>query len=139
MVKISVPQDIGGDLRILPEDTYRATIQDVFYGVSKSKQPKLTVKWVVQSEYSGKKGKGHISTIGENVLETFSLQPQALWNLNTLYKDITGEKLPHGDFTAEEFTQLVKDAIKGAEFDIDVGTSTESGEERSTVMNRIPV
>ena len=68
-MQIHVPEDLGGKLRALPEDTYLAAIQDMFLGESRTGNPKLTVKWVVRSEYSGKHGKDYVSTIGENVLE----------------------------------------------------------------------
>lgn len=139
MIKITVPEDLGGELRVLPEDTYEASIQDIFYGMSKtSGAPKLTVKWVVQSEYSGKHGEDYVSTVGENVLEAYSLQPNALWKLNNLYKTTTGERLPQGDYQPEEFVDMVKNALIGAECLIDVMTDSSQGRERSVVANILP-
>ena len=136
-MQIHIPEDLGGDLRVLPEDTYDAQIQDLFTGSSKAGNPKITVKWVVTSEYSGKKTKDYKPTTGENVLENFSLLPQAVWNLNSLWTEVTGEKLPHGDYSLEEFGEILKTQLIGAEFKIDVTTSTESGDERSNIVNRM--
>jgi len=136
-MEIHVPEDIGGKLRLLPEDTYDATIQDIFYGLSKaSDAPKLTVKWVITSEFSGKQDKNYVSTIGENVLETFSLQPQALWNLNDLYMDVVGEPLPQGDHEPEAFVAMMKEKLLGAEGKIRIEIDPASGEERSKVAER---
>jgi len=137
-IKISVPENVGGELRVLPEDTYEAAIQDIFYGLSQSKQPKITVKWVIQSEYSGTKDKDYQSTVGENVLEAYSLQPNALWKLNTLYKTITGDRLPQGDYEPDDFVQMLKDNLIGSEALIDVVTEDMVGSDRSVVRNIAP-
>lgn len=135
-IKISVPEDLGGALRVLPEDTYEAAIQDLFYGISRtSSQPKVTLKWTVQSEYSGKHDKDYITTVGETVLESYSLQPKALWKLNNLYKLVTGDRLPHADYEPEEFVQMIKDSLVGSECVIDVATEEQNGSERSVVKN----
>jgi len=132
-MQIHVPVDLGGDLRLLPDDTYEAAIQDFFLGKSKEGNPKLTCKWVITSEYTGKHGKGYVTTVGENVLDDFSLLPQALWRLNSLYKAITGEKIPHGDYENEGFLELVKSALVGASGHIELITDDGSGEDRSKV------
>jgi len=132
-MQIHVPEELGGSLRILPEDTYKAVIQDMFLGKSKSGNPKITVKWLIQSEYSGEKDENYISTIGENVLETYSLQPQALWNLNDLYKSITKDRLPMGDYTEEEFLEMLKASLIGASMKIRIITDND----RSIVEERI--
>lgn len=137
-IKINVPENVGGELRVLPEDTYEVAIQDLFYGISRtSQQPKITIKWVVQSEYSGKHDKDYISTVGENVLEAYSLQPNAIWKLNGLYKTVTGERLPMGDYEPEEFVGMVKDALKGFEAMADIATDSSSGDERSVIKNLV--
>lgn len=134
-MKIHVPEDLGGKLRVLPEDTYNAQIQDMFFGMSKTNNPKITCKWVITSE-SDQNPEGDPPTTGENVLETFSLQPKAIWNLNDLYTEVTGNRLPKGDFSPEEFTEMVKQELIGAELLIDVITDTGSGSERSQIVNR---
>jgi hypothetical protein len=132
-MQVHVPEELGGSLRVLPEDTYDAVIQDMFLGVSKTGNPKLTVKWLVQSEYTGEKDEDYISTVGENVLETYSLQPQALWNLNDLYKSVTGDRLPQGDYDEEEFLEMLKNALLGASMKIRLITD----DNRSVVEERI--
>ena len=135
-MQIIIPEDLGGKLRVLPEDTYQARIQDLFLGKSQAGNPKLTLKWVITSEYSGTQPEDYVSTVGEAVLENFSLLPQALWNLNDLYRDITGEQLPAGEMSDEEFLQMLKDALIGAEMSILVTTDDASGEPRSVVEDR---
>ena len=136
-MQIHVPEDLGGKLRLLPDDIYKCAIQDMFLGTSKEGNPKLTLKWVLQSEYSGKHKKDYISTIGENVLETFSLLPQAMWNLNDLYKTVTGEQLPQGDYGPEEFVALLKEQLLGVEMQLRLVTDNASGTDRSVVEERI--
>jgi len=107
-MQIHVPEDLGGDLRVIPDDTYRATIADVFIGKSKSSgQPKATVKWTITSEYSGPtEDEDYVTTVGETVLDTYSLQPQAIWRLNDTYKLLTNDRLPMGDYSDEEFGEI---------------------------------
>jgi hypothetical protein len=112
------------------------TIQEIFFGESKAGAPKLTVKWLITSEYTGKKDKDYSSTVGENILENFSLQEQALWNLNSLYKKATGERLPTGDYQPEEFVGLLKEKLIGYSTQCRVEDDTGSGEIRSTVVER---
>ena len=139
-MQIHVPEDLSGDLRLLPEGTYEAAIQDFFLGKSKEGNPKLTCKWVITSEWSesvskttGKVKKGYVTTVGENILDNFSLLPQSLWKLNSLWKAVTGEKLPHGDYDANDLLDKVKSALVGAAGHIDVYTDDGSGEERSNI------
>jgi len=122
-MKIKVPENVGGgDLRVLPvsEPTYEAVLEDIFLGKSGTGNPKATVKYIVTSEYEGKeaKAKDFESTIGATVLETFSLQEQAIWRLNDLFKQCTGERVPQGDFEEEEFLGMLKDAMVGTNFNL---------------------
>jgi hypothetical protein len=135
-VKIHVPEDLGGELRVLPESRYAATAQDVFIGLSQAKQPKVTVKWVITSEpydIPQESLAGEESTIGETVLDSYSLQPQALWRLNSLYKELTGERLPQGEYSEEEFLGLLKEAIVGQEVILSLESDMGAGQERSKV------
>lgn len=121
MVQIHVPSDMGGTLRQLPEDTYEAAIQDMFLGTAKSSgNPKITLKWVIQSEYSGEHDDDYQSTIGENVLESFSLSANAIWKLNSLYKLVKDENIPQGDYDGDGLVEMLKGELNGAEFLIDV-------------------
>lgn len=132
MVKITIPENMGGELRKLPQDTYQAVLQDLFGGVAKSSgKPKVTAKWLIQSEYSGDHGKDYVSTVGENILDTYSLQENAVWKLNGLYKQVKGENIPHADYSMDEFVAMLKDELKGIEAMIDVVDSDDG--ERSQV------
>ncbi len=122
-MNVRVPEKLGGgDLRVLPvtNPLYQGTIEDVFIGKSGTGNPKATVKYILTSEYEGPeaKAKDFESTIGAVVLETFSLQEQAIWRLNDLFKQCTDERIPQGDFTEEEFGDILKDALIGTDFNL---------------------
>ena len=127
-------------------DIYDASIQDLYIGTSKAaQQPKVTIKWVVTSEYSGieimtkKEKEKHITTIGENVLETASLQPQAIWKLSGLWKEVTGEpKIPMGDYEVEELETILKEQLVGYACKIQVEPDLTQTPPRMSVVARIP-
>jgi hypothetical protein len=133
MVQITVPEDVGSDLRVLPEGTYKMQLKNFIAKMSQAGQPKLIARFVVQTEYEGKHPKGYISTVGETVLEDYSLQPQALFKLNSLYQQATKSKLPQGDFSHEEFCEAMNNALQGIEVQADLYTDTYTGEERTKV------
>ena len=117
MPKITVPSDMGSDLMQFPAGAYDFALKDIILGVSSTNNPKLTFRWICQSESENMKdfGKKYISTMGATLLDTYSLQPQALFKLNGIYKQATGDQLPHGDFEMEEFVEIVKEALQGAQ------------------------
>jgi hypothetical protein len=83
---------------------------------------------------------GEPSAIGESVLETFSLQPQAIFRLNDVYKEVTGERLPQGDYSEEDIEQMLNEALTGSEWnlalELQVPQDGSSTEERTTVVKR---
>jgi hypothetical protein len=117
-MRVVIPENLGGDLRLLPPDTYEAEVADIFVGESQAKQPKLTVKFTLLSEYTGPRGNDFQSCVGEVVLDTFSLQPQAIWRFNDFYKAATGERLAMGDWDMEEFEAMMKEALIGRNFNL---------------------
>jgi len=137
-MRIVVPDNLGSDLRLLPPDTYEGEIADLFIGESQTKQPKITIKYTLLSEYTGKREKDFQSCIGETVLDTFSLQPQAIWRLNDLYKAATGERLPASQegFEKEEFEDMMKEALIGRRFSLllDNEVVPTSGKEQTKVQ-----
>jgi len=137
-MRFVIPENIGGDLRVLPSDSYDAEVVDIFLGESATKNPKATVKYLITSEFTGKKPADFKSTIGENILETFSLQPQALFNINGMYKSVKGTNIPQGDYDDQEFLQLLKDAFIGQRFKlkVTVEANPNTGEEMSKVAGR---
>lgn len=66
----------------LPKGRYTAMVDSVTYGLSQAQQPKLTWSWMITSE----------GLAGRKILQTTSLQPQALWVLKMTLK---GLGLPH--------------------------------------------
>lgn len=138
-MRIVIPENLGGDLVVIPSDSYEAEIQDIFLGESASKNPKATVKYIVLTEYTGKKlPEGIETTVGCVLLESFSLQPQAVWKLNGLWKDVKGENLPQGDFSKEEFEAMLKEELIGKAFTllVDVKDNPNSGEKMNEVVQR---
>uniref|UniRef100_A0A6M3IPY3 Uncharacterized protein n=1 Tax=viral metagenome TaxID=1070528 RepID=A0A6M3IPY3_9ZZZZ len=141
-MQIRVPESLGGgDLRVLPVENplYEADVADIFIGKSGTGNPKATVKYIVTSEYEGKeaKAKNFESTVGAVVLETFSLQEQAIWRLNDFFKQCTGDRLPQGDFAEEEFGGMLKDQCVGTSFHLILNNEADNkGVERTQVEKR---
>ena len=52
------------------------------------------------------------------MLETMSLQPQALFALAKTWKDATGENLPQGDYDEAGFSELLNSTLTGTEWDL---------------------
>lgn len=137
---IHVPEDMGGgDLRLLPSGLANATLQKIYLGTSQNNQPKATVKFVITEEMDGVED-GEPSTIGETVLESFSLQPQALFKLNDMYKAVTGNNIPHGDFSPQEFEAMLTNDLAGTEWTLmleqQIPTQGKSKDPRTVVVKR---
>jgi len=138
-MNIKVPENVGeGDLRMLPvtNPLYEAQIADCFLGKSQANQPKLTVKYTITSEYDGPeaKAKGFEPTVGATVIESFSLQEQAIWKLNDLYKKVTGERIPAGETSEEAFLAAMKKVLVGTPVSLLLKHSkTPKGEDRLEV------
>lgn len=109
-MRIIIPDDIGGEIRALPEGVYDATLDKMMFGKSKEGNPKITVKWIVTSENAED---GEDTTVGETILDSYSLLPQALWRLNRLYKEFSGEDIPQSDYSPEEFLTMLEETLKG--------------------------
>jgi hypothetical protein len=148
-MKITVPKDIGGDLKILPEGPCEATLTELFLGKSTSSgHAKVTAKYVITSEMDIKGQKAYdaegeevdfpedFSTIGEVVLETFSLQPHALFGLNSLYKSVAGRNLPQGDYEPEELVDLLKEELIPREFKLILEVDQYQGKIMTKVAKR---
>ena len=133
-MKISIPKDLGGELKTLPEGPCRAVIEGISLGKSKADQPKATVRYICLTELYSKSASE--TSIGERVLETFSLQSQALWRINDLYKEGTGESLPQGDYEEAELQELLEGALKGTEWNLLLGTEEYEGREQTKVQER---
>jgi len=133
-MRITIPKDVGGELKVLPEGTCRATIEGLSLGKSKENQPKVTVRYICLTELYPSDFKD--STIGERILETFSLQPQALWRINDLYKEATGENIPQGDYEDLEFQEILEGDLKGTEWNLLLETETYEGREQTRVKER---
>lgn len=135
-MKISVPKDLGGELKVLPEGTCTAAIEGVSIGKTREGKPKATVRYVCLTELYPKDAPA--SSIGERILETFSLQPQALWNINGFYKDATGESIPQGDYDDAEFQEILETGLKGTEWSLVLATElTPDGSEQTRVQTRV--
>ena len=133
-MRITIPKDVGGELKVLPEGTCRAAIEGLSLGKSKENQPKVTVRYICLTELYPSDSKD--STIGERILETFSLQPQALWRINDLYKEATGENIPQGDYEDLELQEILEGDLKGTEWNLLLETETYEGREQTRVKER---
>lgn len=129
-MNIVIPDNIPtGELRVLPNGLATAVLEKIILGKSKSGHSKATFRYTITEEMAGAKE----PTVGEVVLETMSLQPQALFNLAGVWKQVTGEKLPMGDYDEKEFEAMLNNTLCGSEWDLMLeaqipsdGSSTEA-------------
>ena len=134
-MKFSIPESIGGDLRLL-KGPCTATLEKLTLGKSKAGFPKVTAHFIITDTGDGFEATGEEPVVGEKVIETYSLQPQALFSLEATYKEVTGESLtslrdksPKGDgeFEVEDFVKLMADVLCGTDWDLILDTQTAPG------------
>lgn len=113
---ISVPKDLGGDLRNDIQGVAKGTLTAMHWGKSQEGKPKVTIEFILTEDIPGLEP----PTTGEKVLESCSLQPQALWKLNIYYKGAKEEDLPSGDHSFEAFQAIVEEALLETEWDLDL-------------------
>lgn len=129
-MQIHVPENIGGELKLM-EGRADSIIDKLILGKSKVGQPKLTVRHIITSELFDDADQ---TSIGETVLDSMSLQPQAMFRVNNLYKSVTGERIPQGDYSAEEFVAMLEEKLKGEPFSLMLEIETgDDGQERTVV------
>ena len=137
-MNIVVPEKISSELRKL-EGIAEAEVESVILGESKSRNPKATVKYVITEDMDGIPD-GDPSTIGEPVLETYSLLPQSMWKINDMYKEVKGERIPQGDFTTEEFDAMLNEALVGSKWTLvleqEIPQDGSSTEPRTVVSDK---
>ncbi len=134
-MKYVVPTDIGSSLRVLPPDTYEAEITDVIFGESAQQKPKCTIIFTLKSDFTGLKGDDFRSCIGEKVIDTVSLQPQAMFKINDYFKAATGDRIPANEdgYDKAEFEELIKENLIGASMSVLLETDSSQGDERTKV------
>jgi hypothetical protein len=136
-MNIVIPDNIStGDLHVLPNGVARAVLEKVMLGKSKSGNSKATFKYTIVEEMDG----ATEPTVGEAVLETMSLQPQALFSLAAVWKAVTGEKLPQGDYEEKEFESMLNNTLAGSEWNLvleaQVPRDGSSTEPRTTIIKK---
>lgn len=139
-MNIIIPENIGSELRVL-EGTAHVVLEKIIMGKSKANQPKVTFRYIIDEEMDGYgEDTGVQSAVGEHVLETFSLQPQAIFKLNEVYMQVTGERLPMGEYTEDQFAQMLNEALTGTEFylslEAQLPADGSSDKERTVVVKR---
>ena len=118
---ISIPKDMGGDIRDDISGVASAQLAKMHWGTSKANKPKLTLEFTLTEDIDGIDP----PTTGEKILEACSLQSQALWKLNGYYKQVSGDDIPAGDMTFEDFKALIEGAMLGTEWDLDLMIGTD--------------
>jgi len=119
-MNIVIPENVGGgDVMLLPEGLARATLDRIILGTSQAGHPKATFRYVVTEEMAEKTEDGSPTT-GAVVLDTISLQPQALFTLAGIYKQVTKESLSslQGNYSEEEFGALLNERLCGTEWNL---------------------
>ena len=119
---IVIPDGLSsGELKVLPDGLARASMDKLIMGTSNEGKPKVTIKYIITEEMSAKMDSGE-PTLGETILETVSLQPQALFTLNGIWKAVTKEGLKEsfGDvgLTPEEFSNKLNEVLQGTVWDL---------------------
>lgn len=128
---VHIPKGVGSDkLRNDMEGVAAAELTGVFWGKSQAGQPKATLQFTLTEDIEGLEP----PTTGEKVLESCSLQPQALWKLNSYYKEVTSQDFPEGDMSVDEFKEMVEGALLGSTWDLDLKIGQDQkGEPRTEI------
>jgi hypothetical protein len=127
---IEVPSKMGGDLRNDLEGVAKAELIKLHWGKSQEGKPKVTIEFALLEDISGIEP----PTTGEKVLEACSLQSQALWKVNSYYKQIKGEDIPAGNMSMEEFRALMEGVLIGSQWDLDLQIAPDNkGNPRTNV------
>ena len=139
-MNIIIPENIGSELRLL-EGTAHVVLEKIMMGKSKTGNPKVTFRYIIDEEMEGYgDGTDIPSAIGETVLETFSLQPQAIFKLNEVFMQVKGERLPMGEYTPEQFEEMLNETLTGTEFHLSlegqIPADGSSDKERTVVVKR---
>jgi hypothetical protein len=130
---ISVPKDMGsGDLRSDIVGLAKAELVKLHWGTSRANRPKVTIEFVILEDVPGIEP----PTTGEKVLESASLQPQALWKLNAYYKSATDEDIPEGDYSFVEFQEIIEKALLGTKWDLDLFTGQDDKQQPRTQVRK---
>lgn len=138
-MQINIPEGINdGTLKVLPAGIAVATLEKIMFGKSKSNMPKLTFRYTITEEMAD--NPSGVPTTGEVVLETYSLQPQALFKLAGTYKEVTGETLPQGDYDEAAFTAMMQEALCGSSWKLflenQIPADGSSTEERTVITKK---
>jgi len=130
-MSIHIPEGLGGELKVMTGTT-KASLEKLAWGLSQTKQPKVTFMYTVLDELNDDEDQP--TTVGERVLETYSLQPQALFKLNDAYKEAKGEGLPVGDYSEEEFHEMIEETFEDTEWKLVlVKGMDDKGKERTEI------
>lgn len=139
-MEIVIPEGLSsGEVVVLPEGMARAMLDKIILGVSQAGKPKATFRYILTEEMSEKMPDGS-PTMGAVVLDTVSLQPQALFTLAGIYKQATKENLSElggKTFSEEEFGAILNERLCGTEWNLilkqEIG---QDGEPRTTIKKQ---
>jgi hypothetical protein len=113
-MKIHVPKGLGP--QPVPGGSYRARISKVELGVTKS-----SGKDMINFEYTIlSNGPGGETTIGRKVFDNPVVQENTMWRINIPFQACTGEELPEGDYSIDEFFMIIKNSCLNKEVIVDV-------------------
>jgi len=146
-VNIRISEDqLSSDLALMPEDTYSAELTDITTKLSKSsQQPVSWFIWTVTSDplepideelFPDLQG----STVGKKVLDSYSLQENAIWRLNQIFKILTQENLPTDqDYSMEEFNEMLKERLVGSDVTMQLSIEEDNnGVQRNRPESIVP-
>lgn len=135
-LNIVIPEKIGSELRLM-SGTTEAELSAVHIGESQTGNPKCTLEFTVVNELSSNPDDpDNPSTIGEKCLETCSLLENAVWKLNDYYKAATGEQLPMGNYSKDEFESILINGLVGSRWNIELAIEPDNrGNNRTQIKN----
>ena len=114
---INIPEKIGGKL-FVGAGVCEAQLSRVSLGLSQNQQPKATLEFTITSEMS--ENTDEWTSMGERVLETCSLQEQAIWKLNDYFEQVATEQLPAGKMSGEDFQALMNEKLVGTNWTLEL-------------------
>lgn len=108
---------------------YQANVTGTNVKQTQKGDPMISVEYTITSQGADPEEK----TIGRKVFDNLIINEQSLWKIAIVVKALTGQDLPTGQMSVDEFINLITSAIQGKSCLIRVDTETYEG----VVRNRV--
>lgn len=104
------PESIAGPAPV-PAAIYRAVVSGYKVGTSQNDNPKINVEFTIQNQGPDET----VKTIGRKVFDNWTLTEACFGMINTKFKSLTGNALPLGQFSVDEFANMITSQISNKE------------------------